>query len=343
MSISVYSDLLKIHNSGKEILPNLIGNIHDLKLRIILETEFMRDTQQQYLYLMTPDNVGRDLRELIFNRADKETRDILLNEINRVKPEKIIPHILTDIDDTLFPNFNGVFETFGSDCSWKNHQVYPGLKKLYSLFYDNIPVEEARYSTVLTGTPAFLKGARIDNTVIKEALGNRFGFIQGFDKKREALYSLVKGMYEQPFYKLAISINDLATIKYERFKQYRQLFPEFRLIFVGDNGQGDLIAGKKIIHEDPQCQVFIHNLLRGDKFIFSEEEIKSKTEPRLHFFKNYLELGYLFLKLGYITRINFKELRDSIADELQESHRKDKDRRHYFHYMKRQTLKNKRV
>ena len=114
MSISVYSDLLKIHNSGKEILPNLIGNIHDLKLRIILETEFMRDTQQQYLYLMTPDNVGRDLRELIFNRADKETRDILLNEINRVKPEKIIPHILTDIDDTLYPNASYFLQISGT-------------------------------------------------------------------------------------------------------------------------------------------------------------------------------------------------------------------------------------
>ena len=318
----------------------LNGYIKDLDIRILLETDLMRDKNYQYMFLFNSDKMGCDLRELIFNQSDNTTRRLLLKEIDQIKNRNSIPHILTDIDDTIFPNFNGILETLGSDTSWTNKQTYPGLKKFYDLFYKNIKNVNARYSTVLTGTPAFFKGQRINNPIIQNAIGPRFGFIQGFDRKQDALKSLLKGMWEQPFYKMAVSVNDLANIKYEKYRQYRLLFPEYKLLFIGDNGQGDLIAGQKILKNDPTAQVFIHNLLRRDGFIFSEEEINILGSNRLYFFNNYQELGNIFYILGYLNAEDLVALRNQIYKELRENRINDKDDNHYFHY--NQTLKLKR-
>jgi hypothetical protein len=343
MSNSIYETFLELYKSGKEVAPYLQQNINDFKLRVHLELDFIRDLSHKYIYLITPKKVGRDLRELVYYYYEEEKNELLNTIQTRSKQDKIlIPHILTDIDDTLFPSANGIIQTSGSDTSWKNGQPYPGITKFYELFYKNIPIEEARYTTVLTGTPAFLKGRRIEDPIIKGAIGAKFGFLQGFESKREALLSLIKGLYEQPFYKLAASINDLAKIKIERFKQYKQLFPEYKLIFIGDNGQGDFIAGKQLILEDPSCHVFIHNLFRDGRFLFDTETINKHTGGRLFFFKNYLELGYRFYKLGYITSADFEILRIFIADELKKNRTCDPNSHYYFHYMRRKTLKVKR-
>jgi hypothetical protein len=343
MSNSTYETFLELYKTGKETAPYLNEHIGDVYLRIHLEIDFLRDLPHKYMYLITPQKVGRDLRELVYYYHNNEEKSNFLNSIkSNAKNANQIPHILTDIDDTLFPSANGIIQTSGSDTSWKNGQSYPGIKKLYELFYENIIVPEARYSTVLTGTPAFLKGRRIEDNKIKEAIGTKFGFLQGFESKREALRSLLKGIYEQPFYKLAVSYTDLAQIKVERFKQYKQLFPEYKLIFIGDNGQGDFIAGKQLITEDPACHVFIHNLFRDGKFLFDTETINKNKNGRLFFFKNYLELGHQFYKLGYIKKQDFESLRISIADELKKNKTYDSNSHHYFHYMRRKTLKVKR-
>ena len=344
-----YKEILGIYKSSankdenkmfiiKQLLKRFQEEPDNYELRVLMETQFMHDIKYNYMFIVTPDNAGCDLRELVFNIANESDRTAILAAINKTKPSALIPHILTDIDDTIYPNFTGIIETSGSDISWKNGQTYPGLKKLYELFYKNITLPEARYSTVLSGTPVFLKEYRIKSNIIRDSIGSKFGFIQGFDKKREALSALIQGMHEQAFYKIAVSKNRLADIKYEKFKQYRQLYPEYKLLFIGDNGQGDLLAGLKMIKTDPTCQVFIHNVLRTDGFVMSDEEVKTATSDRLFFFKNYLEIGYFFYKLGYISLADYNELRANISKELVQV----RDINHRFHYKPHIDLQNPR-
>lgn len=347
-SFLFYKELIGIYNSSKnknenklfiskKIRDRLLLNPSDYELKVLMETQFMRDVKCDYMYLFTPDNVGCDLREIVFNIAEEDDKLSIINSINTVveKRKAIIPHILTDIDDTLYPNFHGIIETAGSDTSWINKQTYPGLKKFYELFHKNLKIRLSRYTTILSGTPVFLKQNRIDSELIKNVLGDNFGFIQGFDKKRDAVKAILKGMCEQPFYKIAVSNNMLADIKYEKYQQYKQLFPEYKLLFIGDNGQGDLITGYKMINEDPFCQVFIHNLLRKDGFIYTDYQVNEKKklgDNRLFFFKNYLELGYQFYKLGYISLSDYSDLRTAIAIDLR-SGLKPGENNHYFHYI----------
>jgi hypothetical protein len=332
-----YRELVGIFNSGPDKLENELVILEQLatkfrnadertiyEIKVLMETQFMRDVKCNYMYLLTPtpEKHGCDIRELIYNIAPEELRSQILQEIAVRPNEERLPHILTDIDDTLFASFNPFVETSGSDRSWTSKKPYPGVKLLYRMFHNNIPLPAARYSTILTGTPLFLKENRMSNTLLKEILGNNFGFMHGFDKKRHALYALLKGLYERPFYKLAVSSTEVAAVKFNKYKQYISIFPEYDILFIGDNGQGDLLAGKMMIKHHKNTLVFIHNLLRDDDFIFSpekEEQEKRGTNGRLFFFKNYLELGYIFSTLGFIKKSDYAELRIAIAKEIKEN------------------------
>jgi len=346
--MKIYTQIKNIYNNdtnkeqNKYTILQKMGNYFEQQkpmciylLKVLMETRFVRDVSCQYNYIFTPDKCGCDLRELVFNFSTKTERDKLLKNIRTASNNfnVQIPHILTDIDDTLFPNYNGFLETMGSDTSWKSHSLYPGISKFYKLFYKNLPIKQSQYSTVLTGTPVFLKNKRLHDKQIYRAIGHNYGFIQGFDNKRDTIKSLLSGMIEQPFYKFTISSKNLAENKFNKFMQYRQLFPEYRLLFIGDNGQGDLLTGLKMLENDPQCLVFIHNILKyNTTYIFSDSDIQKYKHKRLFIFKNYLELSVKFAKLGYLKFTDLFEIQKEIRNELEILFKTDKSVNFYNHY-----------
>ena len=48
--------------------------------------------------------------------------------------------------------------------------------------------------------------------------------------------------------------------KYANFLEFQELYPEFKFVFVGDNGQADYYTALKMIRELPYVvsQVYIH-------------------------------------------------------------------------------------
>jgi hypothetical protein len=347
---SIYSNNIQnkhlVLDTLAECFENNINPTTLYKLKVLMETRFIRDINCKYTYLFTPEQCGCDLRELIFNIETEPKRSRLLKNIHLKSAQlnQQIPHILTDIDDTIFPNYNGIIETMGSDTSWKSRKLYPGIAKFYERFYKNLQIKESRYSTVLTGTPVFLKNNRLYNTQIQTALGPNFGFIQGFDNKRTTLNALLTGLVERPFYNLAISSTQLAEIKFKKFIQYKEIFPEYKLLIIGDNGQGDLTAGLKMLDSDPNCYVFIHNILKfKTKFLFSDNIINSFKHDRLFFFKNYLELSVKFAQLGYLKISDLFKIQNSIKSELKKSYLTDKCPQLYEHYNSNQIPKILRI
>jgi len=313
---------------------SLIKNQHHLllyRLKVILETQFMRDVKCNYKYILTPtpSAVGCDIRELIFNHESETFRESLLDNINRASRYAVtniykgkIIHILTDIDDTLYPSKTYFIQTSGRDSSWKNKTPYPGIRKFYDLFYEMQKIQEAKYSTVLTATPMFLKTTKLEDEKICEIIGPNFGFLQGAEKKRDALQILFAGMTNRPFYHFAPSAVKIGAEKFKKFRQYRRIFPEYQLFFIGDNGQGDLLAGKMMIQESQDTLVFIHNIVYEDRFLFTkadELEHQMSTDGRLFFFKNYLELGYIFTNiLKLFTKQQYNEFKTAVIQDIQE-------------------------
>lgn len=329
---SVYQELTQIYKRQRNRLINRIIEVFNCKttnpqliykLKVKLETTFMRDVNCHYKYLLrpTPDSIGCDLRELVFLHMDEKDRTPMLTNIENFSKDflithKKINHILTDLDDTLYPT-KSLIETSGRDSSWKNREPYPGIIKFYELFYSTLP-KEAQYTTVLTGSPLFLKETLLYDPKISKILGPNYGFIQGSEHKHEAIKTLLAGMSERPFYYFAPSSIRVGQEKFNRYNQYRKLFPEYRLIFIGDNGQGDLIAGKKMLQEQSDCIVCIHNIIYNNRFLFSQADINNHKVDRLYFFNNYLDLAHIFTyTLNIFTHDMYKELKTTTINDLE--------------------------
>jgi len=298
----------------KELQREVAHNV--LRFKIRMESQFMRDVHCTYRYLLaTPKDYGCDIRELIYNTKEgtplyPEILTAFAEAAAHIEP-KII-HILTDIDDTLFPHPQ-LFA--GTDYSWISKKPYPGVIEFYKTFYDNIINKSQQYSTVLSATPAAMKGSRLEDPVLKEILGETFGFLQGADSKHEALSSLTPTARNTSF----VDREAFGALKFKRFIQYSSMFPEYKLLFIGDNGQGDVIAGKKMLEASADCMVFIHNLYNRTEFINTPAEIDEITKSypgRFFFFYNYLDLAHIFSKLGMFTSEQLQDIRQAVIDDL---------------------------
>jgi hypothetical protein len=305
-----------------------------LNLRILMDNKFMKDINCQYAYIATPKKYGCDLLELIYNILSCETaeeiklRNAILTGIASCSLEKSsIPHIMTDIDDTIYP-YPGTLgiNLAGSDFSWKKKELYPGIKKFYEEFNNNIKniykdYDIIIYNTILSATPTALKSHKLEDNNLKEVLGANFSFLSGEDSKKKAI-SNISIKKEEGKRTIEPDAENVGNKKFEKFLKYKTLFPEYKLLFIGDNGQGDLIAGERMLITDEKCMVFIHNIINKDfNFKFDEKTINTYiTKPintcRLFFFKNYYELSQIFLSLSLLDKDSVDRIKDSVKSTL---------------------------
>jgi hypothetical protein len=314
------------------------------KLKVKMEIQFALEVNCNYKPLRTTEDYGCDLREILFNRNNQ-----LIGrgqELLDIFAEKKMPdmwHILTDIDDTLYPNVETIlgFETYiaGSDKSWMQKNPYPGIIEFYKIFYEHLP-EDSRYTTILSATPGFLKPSKIADKhhLLHDVLGS-YGFIQGPESKTQ-LSSHVGDLarncvgqncpaFMKP-YVMSPELSSLFTLfgntKFQRFTQYLQIFPEYNLLFIGDNGQGDLLAGKQMIEYcmengiPNRIHVFIHKVSEdGRTFKVSPEEDPSKSIEGLFFFTTYAELANTFMNLDIFNQDDVQKIDDTYSKQIRDS------------------------
>ena len=233
------------------------------------------------------------------------------DELQRLFERKQLPrpvwHILTDIDDTIFahPDWASVA---GCDRSWDAHEPYPGIVQFYKRFYAALP-PMFRYSTVLSATPSICKDARARDPVIRRVLaqsGIDFGFMHGFDSAA-------------PY--LAPRRHDRCGIdKYTKFLQYVGLFPEHHVLFIGDEGQGDVVAGRLMRMSHPErCHVFIHRL-SVDQRTYATQCGADDSALHIHYFRDYAELAVLFQRaLRIFTDADVDAIRQEVRALVAES------------------------
>ena len=229
-------------------------------------------------------------------------------------------HILTDIDDTLFPH-PGNGNVAGSDLSWKKNEPYPGITAFYTQFYFRLPIH-LKYTTILSATPGLLKDGRMNKDILHKILSYEdspgYAFIQGTDSKRILATAWLTGNIHAYYGK----------IKYIRAKQYKALFPEYKLIFIGDNGQGDELAGKFMLKEKVAEYVFIHKIVnKGDtklqqckNEIECEKKDKKDCIPNFFCFGSYYELANKFHHAQngpkIFTKGDIKKIRQESTEDI---------------------------
>eukprot|EP00536_Pseudo-nitzschia_multiseries_P010728 jgi/Psemu1/297650/fgenesh1_pm.337_\ len=160
--------------------------------------------------------------------------------------------ILSDVDDTLLSS--GGHYPAGIDKRYPKKVVYPGVLAFY------------RELDLGTSGPDDWPENRVGNLVFLSArphvykdVSEKSNFAK-FEKLREVGEDGRRGMHTTPSLlsgDLAsgsqfITRNDfepLAVKKFENFKRYVSIYPEYQHIFVCDNGQGDVKAGE-MMHDN---------------------------------------------------------------------------------------------
>ncbi|WP_432558770.1 hypothetical protein [Granulicoccus sp. GXG6511] len=217
-----------------------------------------------------------DLEHLVFEDLDEDLSDRLLEHIADQADDGsgADTRILCDIDDTV--------KCMLHDRRYPRGTIYPGAIALLKAL-DHGAAEEADRAGDLTFVTARPSGPR--------------GLIEGYTRGRLSglglpPHTVMGGSFLNIHTKPAI-----AERKIQNMERDRLLFPETRMVFIGDSGQADGQVGAEMHARDPKVIVgtFLHNVTGLDDTAKQEWAAKG-----VHVFDTYAGAAAHALRLGLI-------------------------------------------
>eukprot|EP00927_Polykrikos_kofoidii_P034431 TRINITY_DN29229_c0_g1_i1.p1 TRINITY_DN29229_c0_g1~~TRINITY_DN29229_c0_g1_i1.p1 ORF type:complete len:744 (+),score=75.47 TRINITY_DN29229_c0_g1_i1:36-2267(+) len=154
--------------------------------------------------------------------------------------------VLSDIDDTFFSS-GGKFPA-GCDKRYPKHVIYPGLLSFLDVLdRKRIFDIESCNLVFLSARPHLYQGVSEDRTY--KSLRSVFK-----EKGRQQVPTLLPGSLRSGLQAVAgfwclrsRAWKPVGNLKYKTYLTFRALYPEYDFVFFGDNGQGDLWAGQKMM------------------------------------------------------------------------------------------------
>jgi phosphatidate phosphatase APP1 len=106
----------------------------------------------------------------------------------------------------------------------------------------------------------------------------------------------------------------LAIKKFENFKEYLTLYPEYTCVFVGDNGQGDVRCGEMILAEKEYTQnierIYIHQI-QPLHLTYAKEERTKKIQDKgskICYFHTYIDAALDAYRNNLILPIGLRRI-----------------------------------
>uniref|UniRef100_A0A7S4QUA8 Phosphatidate phosphatase APP1 catalytic domain-containing protein n=1 Tax=Alexandrium monilatum TaxID=311494 RepID=A0A7S4QUA8_9DINO len=181
--------------------------------------------------------------------------------------------VLFDIDDTLM--CSGGQRPAGVDTRYPKHAVYPGFTTL---------LRELQGGSGVNQLVALSARPHMFGDIVEKGVFQRFSRL--IEKHGlPTMPDLLPGALDTGI-EFMISGGDdsgmraLAKKKFESFSQYLELYPEFRIVFFGDNGQGDFGVGREMHRRFPANveQVWIHKVQRMEETPFYTKDFEGPIE-----------------------------------------------------------------
>ena len=227
--------------------------------------------------------------------------------------------VLSDVDDTLLSS--GGSYPAGVDKRYGKKVVYPGVLAFY------------RELDLGTRGPDEWPENRVGNLVFLSArphvykdMSEKANFAK-FEKMRAVGEDGRKGMHTVPSllagdissgtnFMFSNDYEHLALKKFDNFKRYVSIFPEYKHVFVADNGQGDVRAGDMIYDSFPYEfeGLYVHVVQdRTKTFGYNPEEFRKK-EFQPCFFQTYPEAAIHAATIADPPLISLKGMRRICLD-----------------------------
>ncbi|MCC6807713.1 MAG: hypothetical protein IT381_09835 [Deltaproteobacteria bacterium] len=237
-------------------------------------------------------NESHDFKNLMTDDVDdKGRRAQILAHVKAEAPKATASSpvkIYSDIDDT--------FRRGWMDPRFPNGAVYPGVKQLY------LELDQGPQGGDPTGDLLFLTARPSLFNILED------NTLAGLNKDGIVEASVLEGSVG------AMVGNDkIAAKKVANYDTHREYYPEYNSVFIGDNGQGDHIAGEKMLAEKPPPKaVFIHNV--DPKFPAAER--KRLEALGIVFFDSYVDAAIAAYQKGLISRAGLKRIADAAKADL---------------------------
>jgi predicted heme/steroid binding protein len=204
--------------------------------------------------------------------------------------------VLSDVDDTLY--CSGGSYPAGIDKRFPKKAVYPGVLAFYrELDLGTDGPEEWPDDRV--GNLVFLSARpHVYKDISEKANFAKFEKLRSNNDGRKGLHttpSLLSGdLTSGSKYLMSNDFEPLARKKFENFKRYVSIYPEYKHVFVCDNGQGDVRAGEMMFDSFPYEfeALFVHVVQDVPRTYGYAPKRWSSKEFRPVFFRTYVDAAF---------------------------------------------------
>jgi Phosphatidate phosphatase APP1, catalytic domain len=222
---------------------------------------------------------GRDLLNVLYSFiGSADLRYDVIQHFQKAT-ETSTPRLLrvvSDIDDTIFSSLK--------DQRYPKGTIYPGVLELLSELSPLPPV-------FLTARPELV--ASLFERVTHKQLA-QYGIEQC-----TVLSGSLPGL---------MGHRRMVEQKARTLTSYRELYPEYRFLFVGDSGQGDMALAEQLLSKKNSLieRALIHKLA-------AHQPGSKSSHPRIHTFENYAFAATILGEHGYLTEQQVKAIEESVT------------------------------
>lgn len=266
----------------ERLIARLLCSVHGEELTHLKNILSLRKDHHDLEGLVFIDIDHEDVRRQVLDHIAEQAAGLQFREAK----------VLSDIDDTVFCKLH--------DKRYPKGTLYPGVLAFQEAL-DRGPSD----NPVSTGDLTFVTARPMDV----------FGLVE--NHSRETLtragvadLSVLSGSVFS-----LLSLDAMAGKKVENVDYFHQLFPEYRMTFMGDSGQGDVKVGEKLweSYGDAMDAVFIHDVVDTPP-----EERAARAEQRIWFHDTYVGAANKALELGLISAAGRQHVLDEARRQVDE-------------------------
>ncbi|GMH88886.1 hypothetical protein TL16_g11292 [Triparma laevis f. inornata] len=261
------------------------------------------------------ERVREDILKHMKDQANvQEAHMRMKTKKSRLRLGKAWRKILSDVDDTML--CSGGHYPAGIDKRFAKKVLYPGVLAFY------------RELDLGTRGPETWPEGSVGNLVFLSARPHMYKDVS--EKANYAKFAKLRerGMHTNPSllagdmksgseYMMYADMEPLAVKKFQNFKEYVSIYPEFSHVFIGDNGQGD-VRGGELMHDAYPGKLemlYVHMVQPLSKTHGWDPERYRQKGLNVCFFRTYVEAGIDAAKRGLIRKTGLRRIcLDAVKD-----------------------------
>ncbi|OQS05766.1 hypothetical protein THRCLA_20533 [Thraustotheca clavata] len=216
--------------------------------------------------------------------------------------------VLSDVDDTLYSS--GGRYPAGMDTRYPRHTIYPGVFAFYrQLDLGNCGLvnwEEGRIGNLvfLSARPHVYKDVSEKKSYEKfKTLHDKNGL--------HTLPSLLAGsMASGMDFMMRGDLEPMARKKFENFCEYYSIYPEYKHVFIGDNGQGDVRAAQLIAEKygPSVLEAAYFHKVQPIENTFGFKDLATYRKLNIFFFDTYVGAAVQAYRMKQISLEGLKQI-----------------------------------